>query len=97
MRKINKHLISNTDKCFWRGVYKVSNRGGSKVFRARIGVGDGKKESLGYYDDPRVAALAYDVAAVSLHGDRAVTNYPLSIARRELTSRVRNLSRNTRV
>jgi hypothetical protein len=40
---------------------------------ARIGV-DGKRISLGCYDDPKEAAKAYNKAALKYHGEFAVLN-----------------------
>jgi hypothetical protein len=37
-----------------------------------------KVHRLGCYDDVLQAAFAYDVAALRLHGEHAVTNYPAS-------------------
>lgn len=39
----------------------------------------GKVVSLGYFDEPAVAAVAYDAAAVALHGEFATTNQSLGL------------------
>lgn len=38
-------------------------------------LGSGKNQSLGYFDDERNAAHAYDTAARALHGRRAICNF----------------------
>lgn len=43
-------------------------------WRAQIAVDGRNQHHLGYFDDPREAALAYDAAAVELHGEFAKTN-----------------------
>ncbi len=45
-----------------------------KKFQARIG-SNGKYRSLGYYMDPKEAALAYDNAAEKYHGEFARKNF----------------------
>ena len=57
----------------FRGVY---SRGGK--WNAQIQHG-GKKVYLGTFPLEQEAALAYDRAAVALHGPRAVTTFPISI------------------
>ncbi len=44
-------------------------------WRARITV-NGKRQTLGYYDNPLDAATAYDAAAMQHFGEFAVTNVP---------------------
>ena len=45
-------------------------------WRATIGIGNGKQEHLGFYDDPKIAATAYDVRALQLWGAYASLNLP---------------------
>lgn len=55
-------------------------------FTASIAV-DGKIEYLGTFDNPVSAALAYDSAAISKHGEFASLNYP-GLCQRELLIRL---------
>lgn len=60
-----------------RGVCLHRSRKGDSTtrWRAHIGV-DGRTRHLGYFQDEREAALAYDAAARRLHGAFAVVNFP---------------------
>lgn len=40
---------------------------------------NGKSHYLGYFDDPKAAALAYDAAAIRLHGEYARTNASMGL------------------
>ena len=68
----NKRLLSSANKSGYRGVSRHTQSG---KWWARIRV-EGKEISLGLYDDPIDAALAYDTAARIYHGEFAVLNFP---------------------
>ena len=57
----------------YKGVFKSC---ASKKWKARIKY-RGKYYELGYYEDEAIAALAYDLKALNLHGEYALTNYPV--------------------
>ncbi len=57
------------------GYKGVSLFGRDSKWKAQIQV-DGKKRHLGYFDDKIEAAKAYDRAALELHGEFAVLNFP---------------------
>ncbi len=81
-RKANMRVATRSQNCsnrgkqsggqtsVYKGVRKVNRRWG-----AQIGKG-GKRCHLGYFDSEIEAALAYDRAAVNLHGDFASLNFP---------------------
>lgn len=48
----------------------------ARKWRATIGAGNGKQEHLGFYEDPKAAARAYDVRARELWGAFASLNLP---------------------
>lgn len=54
----------------YKGVYLLKGR-----WAARI-TAKGVKTFLGYFDGPENAALAYDRAAIEMHGDFARLNFP---------------------
>lgn len=56
----------------YKGVGWRKERG---KYRARIKL-NGKETHLGYYDDPVIAAIAYDAAARKYHGEFAYLNFP---------------------
>lgn len=58
-----------------RGVTPVKAAGGRTRYRAQIAL-RGRKYSLGVYDTPEAAALAYDVASMSANSGFAVLNNP---------------------
>lgn len=64
-RKMHKNNTSG-----YKGVRLERER-----WRARINF-DGKKISIGSYDDPVEAAVAYDMAAIELFGEFARLNFP---------------------
>lgn len=68
-RKNNKKYKTNTSG--FMGVYWRSNR---RKWVAMIYV-DGKRRYLGHYDAPEEAAVAYDEAAIRLHGEFATLNF----------------------
>jgi hypothetical protein len=55
----------------YRGVYRAGRK-----WRAAISGYPGKLEYLGSFDDPAVAATAYDVAAHARFGEFATLNFP---------------------
>jgi len=66
----NRRGNKNKKSCSLKGVFWAKD---NKRWRAKI-KSDNKTYHLGYFDDPREAALAYDHAARELHGEFAVTN-----------------------
>lgn len=70
----NKRKQKNTTSVY-KGVawFKLYSK-----WRAQIKK-DGKVKHLGYYDDEILAAIAYDDAALRLHGEFAQLNFPLVI------------------
>lgn len=63
----------STNKSGFKGVTWRNNRCGKKNWYASIGA-NSKRHCLGYFYTPKEAALAYDQAAVKLHGAFASTN-----------------------
>jgi hypothetical protein len=62
--------ISRNQKAgLYRGVTEIRGK-----YRALI-TSSGKQLTLGYFDNPKDAALAYDVAAKTYHGQFAVLNF----------------------
>lgn len=57
--------------------YKGVQRSGKDRFRATITCNN-KLYSLGCYSTDKLAAVAYDLKAIELHGEYAVTNFPRS-------------------
>ena len=82
-RRYNLRLCTNQQNLYncrprqggtsrYKGVYR-DKRG--KKFVARI-VADGKRHSLGYFDDEIEAAVAYDLKAIQFFGQFAYLNFP---------------------
>jgi hypothetical protein len=59
----------------FRGVHRSKKKNLKKVWIATI-QSAGKKHNLGLYSSPEEAALAWDHAAIRLHGEFAVLNFP---------------------
>ena len=57
-----------------RGVTELPERLGERRFRARISRGRGQRVNLGLYPSRWLAAFAYNVAALALHGPGRVPN-----------------------
>jgi len=68
---INRRVYAN-NKSGFRGVCYDTKL---KKFRASITDGDKRSMHLGQSVDPEMAALMYDVAAIQLRGELAMTNY----------------------
>jgi hypothetical protein len=66
----NNHARNYFKKFPYIGVGKVKDR---KSFSAEMRI-HGKKKTLGTYEDPFEAALAYDAAVTKYYGDDAQTN-----------------------
>lgn len=60
----------------YKGVYLARDQVRKSPWRAKIYV-NRKKIHLGYFADEREAAMAYDEAALRLHGVFAVLNFPI--------------------
>ena len=60
----------------YKGVYWYPYKDGRPRWRAMLRVGDGKRISLGYFDDEAEAARAYDRAHVEHFGEFARPNFP---------------------
>lgn len=81
-RKSNMRVATRSQNCsnrgkhsggqtsVYKGVRKVNRRWGAQIGKS------GKHLHLGYFDTEIEAALAYDRAAVDLHGDFASLNFP---------------------
>jgi len=77
-----QHCVMKVEKPFKREAKKSKYRGVSwdkslNKWRARIMV-NGKRISLGVYDDAKEAAKVYDLAAMRSLGDKAKLNFKLS-------------------
>lgn len=63
-------------------IYKgVSWHKKARKWRATIGIGNGKQQHLGFYDDPVAAAAAYDARANALFGAYACLNLPEDVTK----------------
>ncbi len=69
-KRNNKKNINNTSGFTGVSFHKALQKWGAKV------VLDGKTHWLGGYDTPEEAAIAYDDAALRLHGEFATLNFP---------------------
>jgi hypothetical protein len=84
-RKENLRIATNAENCRHSGLRSnntsglkgVSRQGGK--WKAEI-TKDGKNIYLGLFETPELAAYAYDIAAVDLFGEFAVTNAMLQAA-----------------
>lgn len=65
----NRSAVSKTG---YRGV-QPTGRGYRKPFLTQI-TSNGKRRVVGYFDTPEEAALAYNIAAIDLHGEFATLN-----------------------
>lgn len=63
-------IVSSNNKTGFKGVHFQKDAG---KYRAKIEI-DKKIISLGYFDDARIAALAYNNAAIKYHGEFAKLN-----------------------
>jgi hypothetical protein len=63
----------NNNTSGFKGVSWRSDRG---KWRVRVTI-DGKRTTLGYFDDLIKAAVAYDVAAIEHYGEFACLNFPV--------------------
>jgi len=70
----NKRKQKGTSSSQYKGVNLAKGR---KKWRAQICC-NGRKIHLGYFDDEKAAAMAYDAKAKELFGDYAAPNLPLS-------------------
>lgn len=69
--------VSRGGRSIFKGVAVGPTRAdGTSPWRAYITT-RGKQSHLGYFRDEGHAALARDIAAVKLHGSRALTNFPV--------------------
>ena len=71
MNPTKKRRLASNNSTGYTGVYKTP----SKTFRAQINV-VGKMKSLGTYDTPKEAALAYDRAVVQHKLSSSKLNFP---------------------
>ena len=52
----------------------------SNIYCSRIwDINNKKNSTIGYYNDPKIAAIAYDNKAIELYGDKAVTNKQMGL------------------
>ena len=73
----SKRNYADTDLPKYKGVFK-SGSTGKKKWTARIRTPDGRK-SLGCYETPEEAAIAYDEAARVVQGEYAQLNFPIVV------------------
>lgn len=79
LRKVTHQQNSWNKKALGKINYKgVSWHKKSKRYQVRIWK-NGKREMVGYFKDPKKAALAYDRAALEVHGEYAATNKSLGL------------------
>lgn len=83
-RRSNLRVATHTQNMRNRSRYRNNTSGfkGVYPFRGRWRAmikGDDKRHCLGVHDSARVAAEAYDAAAIRLHGEFAALNFPRQI------------------
>jgi hypothetical protein len=92
-RRVNLRLATHGQNQHNRGKYRNNKSGYKGVswdkaagkWRAQIKFNN-KKYNLGRYHDPIEAALAYDAAAIRLHGAFARLNFPATTNNNQLTT-----------
>ena len=77
LRPATRRTNSANTICRSKTGYKgISFYSPSGTWNAKIRTPSGKRQSLGYYPTPELAAKAYDEAARRIHGEFACVNFP---------------------